>query len=173
MKKDKTIRERLIPIFLVSTCIPIILFAVFSMFRLSQSVDENTELQIENNLKQADQSLNMILDKYDTLLYDLCTNDGMIEIVNDINQDRDTLEGNSSWIRHELSHICNRNDGIAGITIITESGQTIFYDRLTGSSASTTWAGILINPSERLFSVLRNLCWIRSRMPERMRRSEL
>ena len=57
MKKDKTIRERLIPIFLVSTCIPIILFAVFSMFRLSQSVDENTELQIENNLKQADQSL--------------------------------------------------------------------------------------------------------------------
>ena len=92
MKKDKTIRERLIPIFLVSTCIPIILFAVFSMFRLSQSVDENTELQIENNLKQADQSLNMILDKYDTLLYDLCTNDGMIEIVNDINQDRDTLE---------------------------------------------------------------------------------
>lgn len=157
MKKDKTIRERLIPIFLVSTCIPIILFAVFSMFRLSQSVDENTELQIENNLKQADQSLNMILDKYDTLLYDLCTNDGMIEIVNDINQDRDTLEGNSSWIRHELSHICNRNDGIAGITIITESGQTIFYDRLTGSSASTTWADQIEVPEKENTAIYRSM----------------
>ena len=157
MKKDKTIRERLIPIFLVSTCIPIILFAVFSMFRLSQSVDENTELQIENNLKQADQSLNMILDKYDTLLYDLCTDDGLIEIVNDINQDRDTLEGNSSWIRHELSHICNRNEGIAGITIITESGQTIFYDRLTGSSASTTWADQIELPKKDNTAIYRSM----------------
>ena len=92
MKKDRTIKQLLVPVFLISTCIPMLLFAAIFLYRLNRTLNENIELQIENNLNQADQSLNMILDKYDTLLYDLCTDDEIIDIVNQINQDEDTLE---------------------------------------------------------------------------------
>lgn len=140
MRREMTLRRRLLPIFILATGIPIILFALISQYRLRSSLNENMQMQIDNSLKRADQSLNMILDKYDTLLYDLCTDDEIIGIVEDINQKKDTLEVNSSRIRHELSHICNRNDGIEGITIVTEENQVIFYDRLSASSVNSSWA---------------------------------
>lgn len=140
MRREMTLRRRLLPIFILATGIPIVLFALISQYRLRSSLNENIQMQIDNNLNRADQSLDMILDKYDTLLYDLCTDDEIIGIVEDINQKKDTLEVNSSRIRHELSHICNRNDGIEGITIITEENQVIFYDRLSASSVSSSWA---------------------------------
>lgn len=156
MKKDRTIKQLLVPVFLISTCIPMLLFAAIFLYRLNRTLNENIELQIENNLNQADQSLNMILDKYDTLLYDLCTDDEIIDIVNQINQDEDTLESNSSRIRRELSHICNRNEGIAGITIVTENGQILFYDRLTGSSATTAWADQIQVPEKKKTAIYRS-----------------
>ena len=92
MRREMTLRRRLLPIFILATGIPIVLFALISQYRLRSSLNENIQMQIDNNLNRADQSLDMILDKYDTLLYDLCTDDEIIGIVEDINQKKDTLE---------------------------------------------------------------------------------
>lgn len=140
MKRNRTIRRLLIPVFVISTCVPILVFAVIFLYRLNKTLSDNIDQQIEFHLNQADQSLDMILDKYDTLLYDFCSDDELIDGVKQINQNPDTLESNSERICQEMSHISNRNIGIVGITILTDTGQTIFYDRLSDSSETTTWA---------------------------------
>lgn len=139
MKRNRTIRRLLIPVFVISTCVPILVFAVIFLYRLNKTLSDNIDQQIEFHLNQADQSLDMILDKYDTLLYDFCSDDELIDGVKQINQNPDTLESNSERICQEMSHISNRNIGIVGITILTDTGQTIFYDRLSDSSETTTW----------------------------------
>lgn len=140
MKRNRSIRRLLIPVFVISTCVPILVFAVIFLYRLNKTLSDNIDQQIEFHLNQADQSLDMILDKYDTLLYDFCSDDELIDGVKQINQNPDTLESNSERICQEMSHISNRNIGIVGITILTDTGQTIFYDRLSDSSETTTWA---------------------------------
>lgn len=157
MKKDRTIKQLLISVFVISTCVPILLFAVIFLYRLNKTLSDNIDQQIEFHLNQADQSLDMILDKYDTLLYDFCTDEELIDGVNQINQNPDTLENNSESICQEMSHISNRNVGIAGITILTDTGQTIFYDRLSDSSETTTWADQIQVPKKEKTAIYRSL----------------
>lgn len=146
LKKARTLRGQLIPAFFVAAMIPILIFAVISQLRLGSNMRENLDQRIEINLSKADQCLDMALDKYATILYDLCTNDEIIDIVESINQNEDDLNVNSSTIRHQLNHICNRNDAIAGITLVTANGKTLFYDRLSSSSVNSTWADTVTVP---------------------------
>lgn len=140
MRKERSLRQMLTPLLFLAAGVPIILFTVISLFRLSSNLNESLERRIQSDLDKSNQSLNMVLDKYDTILYDFCTDDEMIRIIEDINSKQDTMDVNSSIIRRQLSHICNRNDGIEGITIQTAGGETLFYDRLAASSNSTEWA---------------------------------
>lgn len=139
MKKTKNLRQKLIPALLVSALIPILCLSLLSMIRLLANIKDNLNIQMKENTEKADQCLNMILDKYHTILYDLCTDDDVIRIVEELNHNQNDMEVNSSSLRRKLSHICNRNTGINGITIETENGQLIFYDRLSSSSVNSSW----------------------------------
>ena len=140
MKKERTLRRKMTLGFLLAALIPVGIFAVFSQIRLRISLEENMNGKIASNLSNADQCLEMVLDKYATILYDMCTDDTIIDTVEAIIQDQDDLDANTSILRHELSHICNRNPGIEGITIYLENGGVIFYDRLNSSSTDSVWA---------------------------------
>ena len=140
MKKERTLRRKMTLGFLLAALIPVGIFAVFSQIRLRISLEENMNGKIASNLSNADQCLEMVLDKYATILYDMCTDDTIIDTVEAIIQDQDDLDANTSILRLELSHICNRNPGIEGITIYLENGGVIFYDRLNSSSTDSVWA---------------------------------
>lgn len=146
MKRERTLRQKLTPFFILAVAVPIVIFACLSMYRLEQSMRASLDRQIDGNLNKADQCLDMVLDKYGTLLYDLCTDDEVISLVEEINRDQDGLEVNSNYLRRRLSHICNRNDGIEGITIITAQGRAIYYDHLSASSVSSSWAADVAPP---------------------------
>lgn len=64
--------------------------------------------------------LQMIIDKYDIVLYDFCTDDGIVNLVQEINESEKPSDAVKYQIRRSLSHICNRNEGVEGITLITE-----------------------------------------------------
>ena len=147
MKREKTLRQKLTPFFFLAVAIPIVIFACLSMYRLERSIRASLDRQIAGNLNKADQCLDMVLDKYGTLLYDLCTDDEVITLVEEINRNQDGLEVNSNDLRRELSHICNRNSGIEGITVITAEGRTIYYDHLSASSVSSTWVSEITAPA--------------------------
>ena len=101
---------------------------------------DNLKEEKQRELENADAMLLMALDKYDTVLYDFCTDDDVVNLVEQINESEDVLDVNSNRLRRELSHVCNRNDGVEGITLVTERGKIFFYDRSAASFVTSTWA---------------------------------
>ncbi len=140
MKKGQTLRQNLILAFLAVGLIPIIVFGVISQINIQQGIKSNLDDRIESNLHITDESLSIMLDKYSSILYDLCTDSDVLESIEKMNTGEDILEVSAGTIRRELSHICSQNTGILGITIQTKSGQIIFYDRLISSSDTSSWA---------------------------------
>lgn len=138
-RKTKTLAQKLVPAFVAAACIPIIIFALISQYRLRRSTWENLESQNAAEMKKADQSLDMTLDKYETVLYDISTDEEFLELVESVQEENDILETDAYLLRREFAHICNRNEGVTGIQLILPDDRRIFYDRLASSSVNTTW----------------------------------
>ena len=71
----------------------------------------------------------MVIDKYDMVLYDFCTNDEIIELVEQINESEKPSDAVKYQIRRSLAHICKPECRSGGITLITESGTVCFMTR--------------------------------------------
>lgn len=67
--------------FIITACIPLAIFALISQERLKTSTLENMNNQAEADLQKANQSLNMTLDKYETLLYAITTDEEFLSLV--------------------------------------------------------------------------------------------
>ena len=99
MKREITLRQVLIPAFLTVVVLPMLLMALFSILRLKAHMQETLEMQIESNLEKADQVLDMVLDKYKTILYDFCTDDSIVEIVESVNEGVDDKDVDTGKLR--------------------------------------------------------------------------
>ena len=139
MRQGKSLRKKLIPAFFAASCIPIALLAVISQTRLRTTARANLEQQAEAGLVKADECMDMVMDKYQTILYDAVTEDELVEAAEELNDSGDGLEVRAAKLRREFSHVCNRNLGIEGMQMILKDGGRIFYDRLSSSSADSDW----------------------------------
>lgn len=147
MKQKKSMRRILIPSVFTAAVLTIGLFAVISQYKLWISVRNGMERDINNGLDKSDQCLNIILEKYEALLYELCTDDEVIEIVENINRDENDLDVNTSRLRRELAHTCHSNETIEGILVDIGNNQRIFYDSLSSSSSKSLWIHRIPVPS--------------------------
>ena len=141
MEKIKSLRGRIFVDIMIVAMFPILIFAIISQGSLRAWQKNDLQERMQANLENADRCLDIQLDKYAAILFDLCTDDAVVEAVENINNNDDAMEVNTSKLRHELSHICNRNQGIEGITIFLANGEIIFYDKQNSSSISSDWAG--------------------------------
>lgn len=149
MKRRKTLRQMLFPLIILIAFVPMSLYAAISVGRLWQSMSDDLIMHINSSMDKAERSLDMVLDKYGTILKDLCTDDEIVQIVKDIddsNHSENNLDVSTAVLRRELSHICNRNEAINGITIFTNDGSVIFYDKLAASSDNSDWADEIPKP---------------------------
>ena len=78
--KKKNLRQILIPAFIITACIPITIFTVISQARLKKSTLDNMNNQAEADLQKSNQCLNMTLDKYETILYDITTAEDFLNL---------------------------------------------------------------------------------------------
>lgn len=156
MRREKTLRQNLIFFLILALMLPMLCYAILSQMRIWKVADANMQESIENDVRGMNITLDLILDKYATVLYDFCTDEDMIHLVDSINKRQDVLDTNSSQLRRKLAHICNRHDGVEGITLITESGRVFFYDRMMASSHTSTWAGQVAAPDIRQGAVYRD-----------------
>ncbi len=137
--RKRNLRQQLIPAFVITACIPIAIFAFVSQVRLKKSTLENLNNQAEAELQKTGRSLNMTLDKYETILYDITTDEEFLNLVVNATTKTDIMEADAYALRREFSHICNRNTGVEGIQIILPNDRRIFYDRLASSSVNSKW----------------------------------
>ena len=135
-----TLKRRLMTNFLLTALIPVLIFAIISQINIQQRLKENLSDRIKSNLDTAEKNLEMVLDKYETILYDFSTDEDVLEIVRALNESRGDRERNSTSLRKKLSHICNQFTGVEGITIQLKTGEIIYYESLSSFSGSETWA---------------------------------
>ena len=146
--KKKNLRQILIPAFIITACIPIAIFTVISQARLKKSTLDNMNNQAEADLQKANQSLNMTLDKYETLLYAITTDEEFLSLVVNANDSEEIPEADAYNMRRDFAHICNRNEGVDGIQLVLSDKRRIFYDRLSSSSVNSTWMEKVKIPDE-------------------------
>lgn len=149
MKGNRTLAQQMIILAVWALILPMTLFVIFNQTRIWQIVNQTLELDAKNEIKMGNMMLDLILEKYSAVLYDFCTDDSLVELVEQINESQDELDVNQNQLRRKLSHICNRNDGVEGITLVTRDGKRFFYDRGESSSVRTTWADHVLVPEVR------------------------
>lgn len=140
MRQKWTLRRLLIVVSACAIALPLTLFTIVSQAYIWHTVNENLEEGVQSDLTNVNRMIDVIMDKYTALLYDFCTDDDTIQLIEEIDTQRDSFDSNSSRLRHQLIHICNRNEGIEGITLVTETGRLFFYDRRASSSIVSSWA---------------------------------
>ena len=145
MKRSRSLRS-MVFFLAVMLVIPIVCFALFLQFQTWRTMQNNLQRELDGELATANHMLQMIIDKYDMVLFDFCTDDEIIELVEEINESEKATDAVKYQIRRSLAHICNRNSGIEGITLVTESGTVCFYDRRAASFVSTKWANRIAVP---------------------------
>lgn len=149
MRREKTLRQNLIFFLILALILPMLCFAIMAQIRIWKVANVSMQESIDNDIRGMNTTLDLILDKYATILYDFCTDEDIIQLMDDMNRKQDVPDTDISQLQRELMHVCNRHEGVEGITLVTANGQVFFYDRLMASSHASSWAGQVKVPEIR------------------------
>lgn len=137
-QKKTSLRSRLILAFVVTSILPIIIVNLFSYYNTSGIVKDNVKELTGANLKQTKTSLDVWLDSYEDILFQVYTDDNIVELVDKINRKEDLIISKNQ-LRRTLRGLFYTKEYIKSISIITEDDNVIFYDLLTGSTTQNSW----------------------------------
>lgn len=127
-----TLRQRLLACFAVLAILPLLLSVLFSFRNDRQQILENRDQIAGMDVQQITRDLDMELSAYENVLYQLYTDEELSALVKDLNEDRD-LAVTRNQIRRKLRGVFWLQDYITSLMVITRSGETVFYDRLSFS----------------------------------------
>ena len=146
----KSIKTKLVMIFIVSSIIPILLVDMISYYNISKLVHENVESMVCANLQQTKITLDVWLDSYTDILFQVYTDDYIVELVDKINAGED-IANNRKLLRKTLRGLFYTKDHVKSISIFTDSGELIFYDQLTASTTDLSWMASIPYSKEELY----------------------
>ena len=127
-----TLRQRLLACFAVLAILPLLLSVLFSFRNDRKQILENRDQIAGMDVQQITRDLDMELAAYENVLYQLYTDDELSALVKDLNEGRD-LAVTRNQIRRKLRGVFWLQDYITSLMVITQSGETVFYDRLSFS----------------------------------------
>ena len=130
---------RLLFVFLSVALIPVLIFSASMQLYTLKIEKKDMEKRIDSNLNTSNQGLEMVFEKYTTILYDLCTDKEILNMVECINAAGDEEDENTRMLQYRLETICSLYEGLEGIMISLTDGGTVFYDSLNSSSVSSPW----------------------------------
>lgn len=137
-RKRTKLQTRLILAFLITSMIPLIVVNIFLYYNTSGIVRNNVDELAAANLDQTRNGLDIWLESYQDILFQIYMNDDIVKTVEEINEGKE-LSINRKQLRRTLRGLFYTKEYIKSITIITQSGEIIFYDLLTGSMTKNSW----------------------------------
>lgn len=137
-RKRTKLQTRLILAFLITSMIPLIVVNIFLYYNTSGIVRNNVDELAVANLDQTRSGLDIWLESYQDILFQIYMNDDIVKTVEEINEGKE-LSINRKQLRRTLRGLFYTKEYIKSITIITQSGEIIFYDLLTGSMTKNSW----------------------------------
>lgn len=154
-KKRYHIGTKMLAAFIVTSIIPLILIYLFSYYNIVGIVKENSDDLIRYNLMQTKSGLNVNIDAYEDVLYQIFVDDDIIELVNKINHE-ENQSVSKNQLRRELRGYFYAKDYIKSISVITENGTLVFYDLITGSMTRNSWLNSLGIDQDTLYDKVVN-----------------
>lgn len=130
---------RLLFVFLSVALIPVLFFSAAMQLYTVKIEKKDMKKRVEGNLNTSNQGLEMVFEKYTTILYDLCTDKEILNMVERIEAAGDEEDENTRMLQYRLEAICSRYEGLEGIMISLTDGGAVFYDSLSSSSVSSPW----------------------------------
>lgn len=149
----KSIRTRLIMAFVVTSFLPIALVNIVAYYNTSRLVKQNVESMTNANLEQIRVSLDVWLDSYADILFQVYTDDDIVKLVDRINAGED-VASNRQMLRRALRGMVYTKDYVKFISVITDSGELVFYNQLTSATTRTSWMDSISMPQEELYRVI-------------------
>lgn len=137
-RKRTKLQTRLILAFLITSMIPLIVVNIFLYYNTSGIVRSNVDELAAANLDQTRNGLDIWLESYQDILFQIYMNDDIVKTVEEINEGKE-LSISRKQLRRTLRGLFYTKEYIKSITIITQSGEIIFYDLLTGSMTKNSW----------------------------------
>ena len=121
----KSMKNRLITAFILTSLIPILLVNVVYYYNTSRMVQQNVESMTGANLEQTRVSLDVWLDSYEDILFQVYTDDTIVELVDQINAGEDVAI-NRKLLRKLLRGLFYTKDYVKSISVISASGEPVF-----------------------------------------------
>lgn len=138
--KIKSLRGRILLSFCVLTLIPTITISFISLNNTTKILEKNFNTMTHSTLAQVNENVNLSLQSYKDLLYQIYVNESVVEWVDKLNKGEDTELVRSQLIRN-VQEVANLKDYIESIMIIPKEGTPVFFDKLTAASTKSSWIG--------------------------------
>ena len=136
--KKSSIKNRLIRTFILTSIIPILLIEIFSLVNISIALNENTRIMSGSSLGQLDNNLNISLESYEDLLYQIYTDDEMVGWVSDLDEGIDEAV-TVNQMRRLLSGLLYSKDYIRSISVITPKQKIVTYEQIAPATYKSSW----------------------------------
>ena len=135
-KKRWSLKSRLILAFLATSIIPVIAMNLFSYYNTSKIVTDHVKELTHANLQQKRSSLDVWMESYEDILFQIYTDDDIVAMIDNINNGED-ISVNKNQLRRTLHGLFYTKDYIKCITVLTANGTMVSYDMLTGSNTNS------------------------------------
>lgn len=146
MRYRYTLREAFVLVCIGAIVLPLSVFTIFFQMRTWINLDHYVQGRMSQDLENKNMMVDLILDKYEMVLYDFCTDGDIIALLEQIDEEGAASEECSALLERELNHVYSRNETIEGITLLTERGEVFLYDGSTSSPELTAWTGFVFPP---------------------------
>ena len=134
----RSLRRRLISIFILTSTVPLLCVGIFLSYNTVHLMKENTRTLTRQNLKQIDDNMNLLLDLYDDLVYQIYTDDDVVKWMDSLNAGEDEAI-TTNQLRRFMNTLLYSKDDIGAITVISDSGKMITTHRLTAATYENPW----------------------------------
>jgi len=151
--KKVSLQSKLIRMFLLTSICPILFLSFFSYYSISNTLKKTTQEFSENYLKQTAQNLDIWLESYEDLLYQIYTNDDVVSLVDKLNKNEDVPVA-VNQLRRYLRALLNTKEYIRSITVITSGGMIITYDQLTTVTIENSWLDKFSLTSDEIYEIV-------------------
>lgn len=152
-KNKSSMRSRLMAAFIGTSVLPIIILNLFSYYNSASIVRENIEEMTSTNLEQMNTSLNVWLESYEDILYQLYTDDELVELTYRMNREEDVAV-TVNQMKRILRGVLNSKEYIRSISVITANGEVINCDKLTAITMENSWMATFSLAQDELYDLI-------------------
>lgn len=143
---NRKLGHKLLLAFLLASILPVLFLQTFAFSVYKDNLMRNTNELMIGSLKQIAEQVNLNMQSYGNLVYQIYRDEQIIENMNALMDEENTHKAVAyNQIVSRLRQYHNTDSGIRAISIVCEDGNSVVYDFMTDSSLNTIW-GYYNNP---------------------------